>query len=72
MADGTSDDRACREPAQAPRLDYSASIVRNQPERRELMMARWGMQMPPFIRPSWRGETFSCESKKGKSPAFVP
>jgi putative SOS response-associated peptidase YedK len=26
--------------------DYSAPIVRNQPEGRELMMARWGMPSP--------------------------
>ena len=28
--------------------DYSAPIVRNQPEGRELMMARWGMPSPVF------------------------
>jgi len=27
--------------------DYRAPIVRNQPEGRELMMARWGMPSPP-------------------------
>jgi hypothetical protein len=26
--------------------DYSAPIVRNSPERRELLMARWGMPSP--------------------------
>src|ERR1700675_1760750 len=28
--------------------DYSAPIVRNQPDGRELMMARWGMASPVF------------------------
>jgi len=28
--------------------DYFAPIVRNQPEGRELMMARWGMPSPVF------------------------
>ena len=28
--------------------DYAAPIVRNQPEGRELMMARWGMPSPVF------------------------
>jgi putative SOS response-associated peptidase YedK len=28
--------------------DYSAPIVRNQPEGRELTMARWGMPSPLF------------------------
>ena len=28
--------------------DYSAPIVRNQPEGRELTMARWGMPSPVF------------------------
>jgi putative SOS response-associated peptidase YedK len=28
--------------------DYSAPIVRNQPEGRELTMARWGMPSPIF------------------------
>ena len=28
--------------------DYSAPIVRNQPEGRELVMARWGMPSPVF------------------------
>ena len=34
--------------------DYSAPIVRNQPEGRELMMARWGMPSPVF---ALRGKT---------------
>ena len=28
--------------------DYAAPIVRNQPDGRELVMARWGMPSPPF------------------------
>ena len=36
--------------------DYAAPIVRNQPEGRELMMARWGMPSPVF-------------ALKGKKPA---
>ncbi len=28
--------------------DYAASIVRNGPEGRELIMARWGMPTPVF------------------------
>jgi putative SOS response-associated peptidase YedK len=28
--------------------DYRAPIVRNQPDGRELTMARWGMPSPPF------------------------
>ncbi|MCF3948276.1 SOS response-associated peptidase [Acidiphilium iwatense] len=29
--------------------DYAAPIVRNQPDGRELMMARWGMPSPAFV-----------------------
>lgn len=40
--------------------NYMAPIVRNQPEGRELMMARWGMPSPAFTlkgRKSDRGVT---------------
>ena len=42
--------RPDRQSATAVRIfpDYSAPIVRNQPEGRELMMARWGMPSPVF------------------------
>jgi putative SOS response-associated peptidase YedK len=43
--------------------DYSAPIVRNQPDGRELTMARWGMPSPIFAlkgRNSDSGVTNAC------------
>jgi putative SOS response-associated peptidase YedK len=42
-------DRPRRQHAAAPGIypDYSAPIIRNGPEGRELVMARWGMPTPP-------------------------
>jgi len=51
--------------------DYAAPIVRNQPDGRELMMARWGMPSPVFAlkgKKSDPGSPMSGEALKLQRP----
>ncbi len=48
--------------------DYSAPIVRNQPEGRELMMARWGMSSPVFALSGKESDPGVTNVRNVKSP----
>jgi len=48
--------------------DYSAPIVRNQPEGRELMMARWGMPSPVFALKGKKSDPGVTNVRNVKSP----
>jgi putative SOS response-associated peptidase YedK len=48
--------------------DYSAPIVRNQPEGRELMMARWGMPSPVFALRCKKSDPGVTNVRNVKSP----
>jgi hypothetical protein len=48
--------------------DYSAPIVRNQPEGRELMMARWGMPSPVFALKGKTSDPGVANVRNVKSP----
>ena len=48
--------------------DYSAPIVRNQPEGRELMMARWGMPSPVFALKGRKSDPGVTNVRNVKSP----
>jgi putative SOS response-associated peptidase YedK len=48
--------------------DYSAPIVRNQPEGRELMMARWGMPSPVFTLKGKNSDPGVTNIRNVKSP----
>src|ERR1700738_5570830 len=48
--------------------DYSAPIVRNQPEGRELMMARWGMPSPVFALQGQKSDPGVTNVRNVKSP----
>jgi putative SOS response-associated peptidase YedK len=48
--------------------DYSAPIVRNQPEGRELMMARWGMPSPIFALQGKKSDPGVTNVRNFKSP----
>src|SRR6202047_4279113 len=78
---GTKGQQALRELARAMRdrtgnlpplygifPDYSAPIVRNQPEGRELMMARWGMPSPVFALQGKKSDPGVTNIRNVKSP----
>ena len=48
--------------------DYYAPIVRNQPEGRELMMARWGMPSPVFALKGKKSDPGVINVRNVKSP----
>src|SRR3984893_17242478 len=48
--------------------DYFAPIVRNQPEGRELMMARWGMPSPVFALKGKKSDPGVTNIRNVKSP----
>jgi putative SOS response-associated peptidase YedK len=48
--------------------DYAAPIVRNQPEGRELMMARWGMPSPVFALKGKKSDPGVTNVRNVKSP----
>src|SRR5208337_2664744 len=48
--------------------DYFAPIVRNQPEGRELMMARWGMPSPVFALKGKKSDPGVTNVRNVKSP----
>jgi putative SOS response-associated peptidase YedK len=48
--------------------DYSAPIVRNQPEGRELMMARWGMPSAVFARNGKKSDPGVTNVRNATSP----
>src|ERR1700731_214685 len=48
--------------------DYSAPIVRNQPEGRELTMARWGMPSPVFVLQDKKSDPGVTNVRNVKSP----
>ena len=48
--------------------DYRAPIVRNQPEGRELTMARWGMPSPAFLLKGRNSDTGVTNIRNVKSP----
>ena len=48
--------------------DYSAPIVRNQPEGRELMMAQWGMPSPVFALQGKKSDPGVTNVRNVKSP----
>ena len=48
--------------------DYLAPIVRNQPEGRELMMARWGMPSPVFALKGKNSDPGVTNIRNVKSP----
>jgi hypothetical protein len=48
--------------------DYRAPIVRNQPEGRELTMARWGMPSPVFALKGRNSDTGVTKIRNVKSP----
>ena len=48
--------------------DYFAPIVRNQPEGRELMMARWGMPSPVFALEGKKSDPGVTNVRNVKSP----
>jgi putative SOS response-associated peptidase YedK len=48
--------------------DYRAPIVRNQPEGRELAMARWGMPSPVFALKGRNSDTGVTNIRNVKSP----
>jgi putative SOS response-associated peptidase YedK len=48
--------------------DYSAPIVRNQPEGRELTMARWGMPSPVFALKGKKSDPGVTNVRNVKSP----
>jgi putative SOS response-associated peptidase YedK len=67
----TKGQQAIRELAGALRdriPDYSAPIVRNQPEGRELMMARWGMPSPVFALKGKKSDPGVTNVRNIKSP----
>ena len=48
--------------------DYSAPIVRNQPDGRELTMARWGMPAPAFALKGKKSDPGVTNVRNVKSP----
>ena len=48
--------------------DYAAPIVRNQPDGRELTMARWGMPSPVFARKGKKSDPGVTNVRNVKSP----
>ena len=48
--------------------DYRAPVVRNGPEGRELVMARWSMPSPVFALKGWNADGGVTNVRNAKSP----
>ena len=68
FADNTRDRKGLLPPLYGIFRDYAAPIVRNHPEGRELMMARWGMPSPVFVPKGNRSDPGVTNVRNVKSP----